>query len=106
MHIFTDSSTANKVEKTRRVMQNLAAVHSPYFFDDGYPRAKEIANDALAAVEVVDHLRGLLMLALYHHQGGSSPVGQPIRRAFGIGAHDDMTPEQIAVAKAIAAFEI
>ncbi len=49
--------------------------------------------------EVLDDLHGILLWALYHHQDGSSPVGQPIRRALGIGEHDHMTPEQIELAK-------
>ncbi len=44
-------------------------------------------------------LTGLLLWALYHHQGGSSPVGQPIRAALGIGQHDVLTKRQIAWAK-------
>lgn len=54
MHISTDSSTATRVEKARRVLKNLAAPQSAYFFDDGYPRADKIANDAAAALEVFD----------------------------------------------------
>lgn len=40
----------------------------------------------------------LLLWALYHHQGGKSDVGQPIRRLLGIGQHDDLTDEQITAA--------
>ncbi len=39
--------------------------------------------------------RGLLLWALYHSQGASSQVGQPIRRNLGIGRHERLTPEQI-----------
>lgn len=98
MHIFTDGSTASRVEKARRVLRKLTEP-SAYFHDDGYPRHDRIKNDAAAALEVLDGMHGLLLLALYHHQGGSSPVGQPIRRALGIGEHDHMTPEQIELAK-------
>jgi hypothetical protein len=44
-------------------------------------------------------LRGLLLWALYHSQGGSSPVGQPIRRALGIGTHARLTEEEVVIAK-------
>lgn len=44
--------------------------------------------------------RGLLLWALYHHQGASSDVGQPIRKALGIGQCDRLTEEQLATAKA------
>lgn len=40
--------------------------------------------------------RGLLLWALYHAQGGSSPVGQPIRRHLGIEQHAHLTSEQIS----------
>ena len=52
----------------------------------------------------INILRGLLLWALYHHQGASSDVGQPLRQALGIGQYDRMTDEQIAMAKEAAAF--
>lgn len=42
-----------------------------------------------------------LLFALWHHQGGSSPVGQPIRAMLGIGQHDHMTDEEVAAAKRV-----
>lgn len=54
MHIFTDDSDASLAEKARRVLQNLATPKSAYFFDDGYPRAAKIENDAMAALQVFD----------------------------------------------------
>ena len=45
------------------------------------------------------NIRGLLLWSLYHHQGGSSTVGQPIRKYLGIGEHDAMTREQITEAQ-------
>ena len=50
----------------------------------------------------VEAMRALLLWTLYHHQGGSSDIGQPIRWALGIGQHDRMTDEQIAEGKAAA----
>ena len=44
-----------------------------------------------------------LLWALYHHQGGSSPIGQPIRKLLGIGQYDRLTTGQIEAAKAFAA---
>ena len=54
------------------------------------------------ALEDAEKFRGLLLWTLYHHQGGSSDIGQPIRRALGIGQHDHMTPEQIEAGRAAA----
>ena len=41
-----------------------------------------------------------LLWTLYHHQGGSSNIGQPIRKLLGIGQFDRLTDEQITEAKA------
>jgi hypothetical protein len=45
--------------------------------------------------------RALLLNVLWHHQGGSSPVGQPLRKLLGIGQHDHLTDEQISEAKRV-----
>lgn len=45
-------------------------------------------------------MESALLWTLYHHQGGSSHIGQPIRKLLGIGQHDRLTDEQIAQAKA------
>lgn len=44
-------------------------------------------------------MEAALLWTLYHHQGGSSHIGQPIRKLLGIGQHDRMTDDQIAEAK-------
>ena len=36
-----------------------------------------------------------MLLAIYHAQGGSSAVGQPLRALIGMGRHEWMTPAQI-----------
>lgn len=43
--------------------------------------------------------RAALLWVLWHHQGGSSEVGQPIRFALGMGQHERMTEAQIEQAK-------
>lgn len=47
----------------------------------------------------LENLRGLLLWALYNHQGGNSTIGQPIRKALGIGKFDGLTSEQIEKAQ-------
>ena len=70
--------------------------------------AKPIADIAALkeAVEVhglqLDQMEDALLWVLYHHQGGSSHIGQPIRKLLGIGQHDHMTPDQIERGKAFA----
>ena len=47
------------------------------------------------AADEIERLRGCLLWLLWHHQGASSPTGQPIRRALGIDQHAPMTDAQI-----------
>ncbi len=53
--------------------------------------------------EFTDTARAAIAWVLWHHQGGSSPVGQPLRFSLGMGQHDRMTDHQIAEAKRFAA---
>ena len=70
---------------------------------DGAPVTIETA--LLLAAENLDRQtkeRDALLWVLWHHQGGSSPVGQPIRRALGIGQFDHLTAAQVLRAKSFA----
>ena len=49
--------------------------------------------------DFTDTARAALLWVLWHHQGGSSPVGQPIRFALGMGQHDRLNEHQLAEAK-------
>jgi hypothetical protein len=53
--------------------------------------------------EFTDTARAALLWVLWHHQGGGSPVGQPIRFALGMDAYERLNPKQIAEAKSWAA---
>jgi hypothetical protein len=53
----------------------------------------------MAAPEMSRESRAMLLNVLWHHQGGSSPVGQPLRKLLGIGQHDYLTDEQVSEAK-------
>lgn len=59
----------------------------------------------MADPEFTDTARAALLWVLWHHQGGSSPVGQPIRFALGMGQHDRLSDDQVAQAKAWAGSE-
>jgi hypothetical protein len=60
----------------------------------------ESLDSYLARVEKnMDEMEGLLLWVLYHHQGGSSTIGQPIRKLLGIGEHDHMTRQQVEKAQ-------
>ncbi|HID8536575.1 TPA: hypothetical protein ACXIMI_001697 [Stenotrophomonas maltophilia] len=54
--------------------------------------------------DFTDTARAAIAWVLWHHQGGSSPVGQPLRFSLGMGQHDRMTDQQIAEAKRFAAW--
>ena len=67
-------------------------------------RAAADALYALAATPntpppLPDAVRGPLLAVLYNHQGGKSPIGQPIRQALGIGQCDALSDADIALAK-------
>lgn len=68
------------------------------------PATSEVFHAAgsriLVLSEQVDRMRSALLAALWHHQGGSSAIGQPIRRLLGIGQHEHLTDEQVKEAKA------
>ena len=56
----------------------------------------------MADPEFTDTARAALMWVLWHHQGGSSPTGQAVRFALGMGQFDRMTADQVAQAQAFA----
>ncbi len=53
--------------------------------------------------DFTDTARAALLWVLWHHQGGSSTRGQPIRFALGMGQHERLNEWQIAEAKRWAA---
>ena len=85
-----------------------------WMFDQGRLAERRIAQEAATVpAEVPDHsgdaaelrpefsdsARAALLWVLWHHQGGSSPVGQPIRFALGMGRHEHLSDWQVAEAK-------
>lgn len=81
-----------------------AAVREAYKMGraDAAPSANEHFSKLHAARfdDASANLVGLLLWSLWHHQGASSPVGQPIRRALKLDEHEHLTPEQVATARA------
>lgn len=53
--------------------------------------------------DFTDTARAALLWVLWHHQGGSSPVGQPIRLVLGMDAHERLSETQVQEAKQWAA---
>ena len=61
-------------------------------------RASTPAPDEMSP-NFTDTARAALLWVLWHHQGASSPVGQPIRFALGMGQHDRLNDHQLREAK-------
>lgn len=62
---------------------------------------EELQDKLEEAVSRVAELEAVALNALYHHQGAGSAVGQPIRRALGIGQFDRLAPAQIETAHSV-----
>lgn len=62
-------------------------------------QVKELARRYNETIRQRDELLAALLWVIWHHQGGSSDTGQPIRRLLGIGPHDRLTNEQLLLAK-------
>jgi hypothetical protein len=77
----------NLEQKVKDVIEALAA-----------PGADAAAADEMSP-DFTDTARAALLSVLWHHQGGSSPVGQPIRFTLGMGQHERLTEHQIREAK-------
>lgn len=67
--------------------------------DIGYILAQPATEPLAQQQPTSQDVRDALLFCLWHHQGGSSKIGQPIRHALGIGQHDHLTDEQLAAAK-------
>lgn len=66
----------------------------------GEPQPKPAEGGAVEmSPEFTDTARGAIAWVLYHHQGGSSAIGKPLRYALGLGAHEDMPTHLIQQAK-------
>jgi hypothetical protein len=66
---------------------------------DHHPECVRAATAEATSPDFTDTARAALLWVLWHHQGGNSAVGQPIRFALGMGQHDRLTDEQVAAAK-------
>ena len=49
--------------------------------------------------EFTDSARAAIAWVLWHHQGGSSPIGQPLRFALGMGSGEELPEWRISEAK-------
>ena len=54
-----------------------------------------------AETTMAPNVRAALLYALWHHQGAGSPIGQPIRKALGLGPHHVLTAEELTVARGV-----
>ncbi len=68
------------------------------------PKHPPAAAPAEMSPELTDTARAAIAWVLWHHQGASSPVGQPLRFALGMGADEPLPDWRIAEAKRYAAW--
>ncbi|MPS35040.1 MAG: hypothetical protein E2593_07065 [Stenotrophomonas sp.] len=68
------------------------------------PKHPPAAAPAEMSPEFTDTARAAIAWVLWHHQGASSPVGQPLRFALGMGADEPLPDWRIAEAKRYAAW--
>ncbi len=60
-------------------------------------------SSAAAPASMNSDVRDALLFALWHHQGGWSPVGQPLRRILRMGVHERLNDTQLAGARRVQA---
>jgi hypothetical protein len=53
---WTDQSTADPVEKARRVLRGFISPDATHFFDDGFPKHRAMEANAKCVLAVVDDL--------------------------------------------------
>lgn len=82
----------------------LSDVHEAYSRGKRDAARQPVGEPVEMSPEFTDTARAAIAWVLWHHQGGSSPVGQPLRVALGMGQHDRLTDHQVSEAKRFAAF--
>lgn len=65
-------------------------------------KLSEVGGDC-GEIGMKDVVRQALTFVLWHHQGGASPVGQPIRELLGMSVHEQMSQEQVDSSRAMLA---
>lgn len=65
------------------------------WYESAFPRG--VGSEPVEmSPEFTDTARGAIAWVLYHHQGGNSAIGQPLRFALGMGAHEPLRETLIA----------
>lgn len=64
-----------------------------------YPKLNEASDRLLSQAAKINALEAVCLNALWHHQGASSLVGQPIRKVLGVGQFDRLTDAHIKTLK-------
>lgn len=86
-----------------RLNAMIAALDADSPAQEGYAEKRKAlysyVRDLEAQAAHIKELEAACINALYHHQGASSVVGQPIRKVLGIGQFDRLTDAQIATLK-------
>lgn len=65
------------------------------------PASKPPAVSKLGGCRMNKDVHDALCFALWHHQGGSSTIGQPIRKMLDLGQYDHMDKDELEGAKRV-----
>lgn len=63
--------------------------------------ADTLAQSPEPVADMAATTRACLAYVLWRHQGGSSPIGQPIRRLLGMGRESELSEDDLAAAKSV-----
>jgi hypothetical protein len=103
---WLDSSDSCQYKRLLRGLQALLCKGSIFRVVFGMAVVCDPSNQCIdPEADTIEHhpmrqqMENALLWTLYHHQGASSRVGQPIRALLGIGQYDRLTDEQLAAAK-------
>lgn len=76
-----------------------AAIEVALMKERAQPTPPAVVEPTELSPDFTDTARAALLWVLWHHQGGSSPVGQQIRFALGMGQNERLNEHQLREAK-------
>jgi hypothetical protein len=101
--MHTGESTGNLDVLERRIEDGIRVLAGLHAVQPELPEVERLAAQAAPSEEMspefTDTARAALLWVLWHHQGGSSKVGQPIRFALGMEQHQPLSEYQVREAQ-------
>lgn len=98
--MLTEGSRHPQSWRCVALLADMGGEHADAAIDDAMlAAAPQAPTPDEMSPDFTDKARAALLWVLWHHQGASSPVGQPIRFALGMGQHDRLNDHQLREAK-------